>query len=122
MRETTLESEARQHGLRRRRCAIRDVCNKDIEEIQIEAEYQTAKKIHAPDDAEPRKRVQQYRDDAIPLYRRFQIEQQLDAMHNPEVHLKSGSYIVINQTEALVAIDVNSNGKSTRERNIEKPP
>ena len=65
------------------------------------------------------KRVQQYKDEIIPLFQRFQIEQQLDAMHNPEVQLKSGGYIVINPTEALVAIDVNS-GKSTRERNIEE--
>jgi ribonuclease E len=63
--------------------------------------------------------VQQYRDPEIPLFHRYQIESQLDAMHNPVVTLKSGGYIVINPTEALVAIDVNS-GRATRERNIEE--
>ena len=81
--------------------------------------YQTAKKFMRLMMPSHAKRVQQYRDETMPLYQRFQIEQQLDAMHNPEVYLKSGGYIVINRTEALVAIDVNS-GKSTRERNIEE--
>jgi ribonuclease E len=65
------------------------------------------------------KRVQQYKDPTMPLFTRYQIESQLDAIHNPVVQLKSGGYIVINQTEALVAIDVNS-GRATRERNIEE--
>ena len=55
----------------------------------------------------------------MPLYHRYQVEDQLEAMHSPEVHLKSGGYIVINPTEALVAVDVNS-GRATRERNIEE--
>ena len=55
----------------------------------------------------------------IPLFHRFQIDQQIDQIHNPTVQLRSGGYIVINPTEALVAIDVNS-GRSTRERNIEE--
>jgi ribonuclease E len=101
--------------------AIRDVYSKEIEEIQVEGTetYQTAKRFMRLMMPSHAKRVQQYRDDTIPLYQRFQIEQQLDAMHNPEVQLKSGGYIVINPTEALVAIDVNS-GKSTKERNIEE--
>jgi hypothetical protein len=53
------------------------------------------------------RKVQQYRDPEIPLFHRYQIETQLDAMHNPMVTLKSGGYIVINPTEALVSIDVN---------------
>ncbi len=65
------------------------------------------------------KKVQLYKDPAIPMLHRFQVEQQLDAMHSPTVQLKSGGYIVINQTEALVAIDVNS-GRATRERHIEE--
>jgi len=65
------------------------------------------------------KRVQPYKDASIPLLQRFQVEGQIDSMHSPEVQLKSGGYIVINSTEALVAIDVNS-GRSTRERNIEE--
>jgi ribonuclease E len=55
----------------------------------------------------------------IPLFHRYQVENQFDAMHSPTVQLRSGGYIVINQTEALVAIDVNS-GRSTKERNIEE--
>ena len=101
--------------------AIRDVYSKDIEEIQVEGlkTYQTAKRFMRLMMPSHAKRVQQYKDEIIPLFQRLQIEQQLDAMHNPEVQLKSGGYIVINPTEALVAIDVNS-GKSTRERNIEE--
>lgn len=66
------------------------------------------------------KKVQPYRDELqIPLYHRYQVEGQLDAMHSAIVQLPSGGYIVINPTEALVAIDVNS-GRSTKERNIEE--
>jgi len=64
------------------------------------------------------KRVQKYAD-TLPIFQRYQVEQQMDTIHNPQVTLKSGGYLVINQTEALVAIDVNS-GRSTRERNIEE--
>ena len=124
VREKTLESTApamvyEEGDIIKR--AIRDVYSKDIEEIQVEGTetYQTAKRFMRLMMPSHAKRVQQYRDDTIPLYQRFQIEQQLDAMHNPEVQLKSGGYIVINPTEALVAIDVNS-GKSTKERNIEE--
>jgi ribonuclease E len=63
------------------------------------------------------KNVQPYRDN-VPVFARFGVEPQLDAMFSPQVTLKSGGYLVINQTEALVAIDVNS-GRSTREHNIE---
>ncbi len=65
------------------------------------------------------KRVQFYRDPSLPLFQRYQIESQIAAIHHPVVNLRSGGYIVINQTEALVAVDVNS-GRSTRERNIEE--
>jgi ribonuclease E len=65
------------------------------------------------------KRVQPYRDPQIGLLHRFQVESQIDAIHSPIVQLRSGGYVVIDQTEALVAIDVNS-GRSTRERNIEE--
>ena len=65
------------------------------------------------------RRVQPYRDAQIGLFHRFQVESQIDAIHSPIVQLRSGGYVVINQTEALVAIDVNS-GRSTRERNIEE--
>lgn len=124
VREVTLESTApclvyEEGNIIKR--AIRDVYSKDIDEIQIEGTetYQTAKKFMRLMMPSHAKRVQPYRDETIPLFQRFQIEQQLDAMHHPEVQLKSGGYIVINPTEALVAIDVNS-GRSTRERNIEE--
>src|SRR6185369_10580739 len=63
-------------------------------------------------------KVQLY-NEPIPLFHRYQVESQFDAMHLPTVQLRSGGYIVINPTEALVAIDVNS-GRSTKERNIEE--
>ncbi len=65
------------------------------------------------------KRIKPYRDPTVPLFHRYQVEAQLDAIHSPMVQLRSGGYIVINPTEALVSIDVNS-GRSTRERNIEE--
>ncbi|MEX2454441.1 MAG: Rne/Rng family ribonuclease, partial [Rhodospirillaceae bacterium] len=124
VREVTLESTApsmvyEEGNIIKR--AIRDVYSKDIDEILVDGNetYQTAKRFMRLMMPSHAKRVQPYRDETVPLFQRFQIEQQLDAMHNPEVQLKSGGYIVINPTEALVAIDVNS-GKSTRERNIEE--
>jgi len=101
--------------------AIRDLYAKDIESIEIAGEegYRQAKdfmRMLMPSHA---KRVQPYRDPSIPLFFRYQVENQIDLIHNPVAHLKSGGYIVINQTEALVSIDVNS-GRSTRERNIEE--
>lgn len=100
--------------------AIRDVYTKDVEEILVEGEegYRVAKdfmRLLMPSHA---KKVQPYRN-RIPLFHRYQVEQQLDTMHSNIVHLRSGGYLVINQTEALVAVDVNS-GRSTKERNIEE--
>ncbi|HEX4508392.1 MAG TPA: ribonuclease E/G [Alphaproteobacteria bacterium] len=101
--------------------AIRDLYTKDIDSIEIAGDegYRQAKdfmRMLMPSHA---KRVQPYRDPSIPLFHRYQVESQIDLIHNPVAHLKSGGYIVINQTEALVSIDVNS-GRSTRERNIEE--
>jgi ribonuclease E len=101
--------------------AIRDLYSRDIDSIEIAGEegYRQAKdfmRMLMPSHA---KRVQPYRDPSIPLFFRYQVESQIDIIHNPVAHLKSGGYIVINQTEALVSIDVNS-GRSTRERNIEE--
>ncbi|MBV8507585.1 MAG: Rne/Rng family ribonuclease [Alphaproteobacteria bacterium] len=101
--------------------SIRDLYTRDIDEVLVEGEegYRTAKafmKMVMPSHA---KRVQPYRDPQIGLLHRFQVESQIDAIHSPIVQLRSGGYVVINQTEALVAIDVNS-GRSTRERNIEE--
>ncbi|MEX1146867.1 MAG: ribonuclease E/G, partial [Sphingomonadales bacterium] len=100
--------------------AIRDLYNRDIEEVLVEGDegYKSAKtfmKLLMPSHA---RRVQPYKD-SIPLFHRYQVEGQLDSMFNPTVQLRSGGYIVINPTEALVSIDVNS-GKSTREHNIEE--
>ncbi|HEX3499011.1 MAG TPA: Rne/Rng family ribonuclease [Stellaceae bacterium] len=100
--------------------SIRDLYARDIDEVLVEGEegYKTAKafmKMLMPSHA---KRVQPYRD-TIPLFHRFQVESQIDLIHSPVVQLRSGGYIVINPTEALVAIDVNS-GRSTKERNIEE--
>ena len=101
--------------------AIRDLYTRDIEDIQVEGDeaYKAAKSFMRMLTPSHAKRVQQYKDPTMPLFTRYQIESQLDAIHNPTVQLKSGGYIVINQTEALVAIDVNS-GRATRERNIEE--
>jgi ribonuclease E len=100
--------------------SIRDLYARDIDEVLVDGEegYKTAKafmKMLMPSHA---KRVQPYRDN-IPLFHRFQVESQIDLIHSPVVQLRSGGYIVINPTEALVAIDVNS-GRSTKERNIEE--
>src|SRR4029077_6705263 len=101
--------------------AIRDLYTRDIEDIQVEGDeaYRAAKSFMRMLMPSHAKRVQQYKAPAMPLFTRYQIESQLDAIHNPVVQLRSGGYIVINQTEALVAIDVNS-GRATRERNIEE--
>jgi len=101
--------------------SIRDLYTRDIDEVLVEGEegYRTAKafmKMLMPSHA---KRVQPYRDSQIGLFHRFQVESQIDAIHSPIVQLHSGGYVVINQAEALVAIDVNS-GRATRERNIEE--
>ncbi len=100
--------------------SIRDLYTKDIEEVLVEGEdgYRMAKDFMRRLMPSHAKRVIQY-DERIPLYYRYQVEGQLDAMHSPVVRLKSGGYIVLNPTEALVAIDVNS-GRATRERNIEE--
>jgi ribonuclease E len=99
--------------------AIRDVYTRDVEEILVDGEegYKAARdfmRMLMPANA---KRVRAWTD-GQPLFAKYQVEAQLDAMLNPVVQLRSGGYIVINQTEALVAIDVNS-GRSTRERSIE---
>jgi ribonuclease E len=101
--------------------SIRDLYSKDIEDVLVEGEegYKTAKsfmKMLTPSHA---KRVQLYKDPTVPLFPRYQVEAQIDAIHQPVVQLKSGGYMVLNQTEALVAIDINS-GRATRERHIEE--
>lgn len=100
--------------------AIRDIYNKDIDEVIVEGDdgYRQAKsfmKLLMPSHA---KNVKHY-SDAVPLFQRAGVEDQLSAMYHPVVQLKSGGYLVINPTEALVSIDINS-GRSTREHNIEQ--
>jgi ribonuclease E len=101
--------------------SIRDLYTKDIGDIIVAGgdAYLAAKSFMRTLTPSHAKRVQLYRDASIPLFQRYQIESQLAAIHQPVVQLKSGGYIVINQTEALVAVDVNS-GRSTKERNIEE--
>ncbi len=99
--------------------SIRDLYNKDITEILVSGEtgYREAKdfmRMLMPSHA---KVVQPYREQ-VPVFTRYGLEAQLDRMLLPQVTLKSGGYLIINQTEALVAIDVNS-GRSTREHSIE---
>ena len=124
IREQTLESTApeliyEEANLIKR--SIRDLHANDIDEVLVEGErgYRLAKDFMRMLVPSHSKRVQPYRDESIPLFFRYHVESQIDAIHSPVVQLKSGGYIVINQTEALVAIDVNS-GRSTRERNIEE--
>jgi ribonuclease E len=122
VRETTLKSHAptltyEEGSLIKR--SIRDLYNKDIEEVLVAGDegYKEAKdfmRMLMPSHA---KNVRPYREPQ-PLFARSGVEAQLDAMFSNTVQLKSGGYIVINPTEALVAIDVNS-GRSTREHNIE---
>src|SRR6185437_161267 len=99
---------------------IRDLYNKDVQDVVVEGEqgFRNAKdfmRMLMPSHA---KYVHQYKD-GVPVFQRMHIESQLDSMFSPTVTLKSGGYIVINQTEALVSIDVNS-GRATREHSIEE--
>ena len=100
--------------------SIRDLYSRDIDEVLVEGErgYRIAKdfmKMIMPSHAV---NVKQYRE-TLPLFARFQVESYLSSMFNPVVQLKSGGYIVIGVTEALVAIDVNS-GRATKEGSIEE--
>jgi ribonuclease E len=99
---------------------IRDLYTKDVQDVVVEGDegFRNAKdfmRMLMPSHA---KHVHQYKD-SVPLYQRMHIESQLDSMFSPTVTLKSGGYIVINQTEALVSVDVNS-GRATKEHSIEE--
>ena len=123
IRDTTLKSQApalinEDSDLIKR--AIRDIYNRDIDEVIVEGEhgYRKARdfmKLLMPSHV---KKVKSY-SDPVPLYQRYGAEDQLEAMYHPVVQLKSGGYLVINPTEALVSIDINS-GRSTREHGIEQ--
>ncbi|MDP2621507.1 MAG: ribonuclease E/G, partial [Hyphomicrobiales bacterium] len=122
VRELTLKSTApalvyEEGSLVRR--SIRDHYSKEIDEVLVAGDeaYKDAKSFMRMLMPSHAKNVQPYKDSA-PIFTKSGIESQLDAMFSPQVTLKSGGYIVLNQTEALVSIDVNS-GRSTREHNIE---
>ena len=122
VRDMTLKSQAptlvyEEGSLIKR--SLRDLYNKEIEEIQVagEAGYHEARDFMHMLMPSNTRAVKMYRD-GQPLFSRMGVESQLDAMFTPTVQLRSGGYIVINQTEALVSIDVNS-GRSTREHHIE---
>ena len=123
IRKTTLKSIApaliHEEGNLVKR-SIRDLYNKDIDEVLVQGDeaYKTAKafiKMLMPSHA---KNVKAYKD-AIPLFLRYQVESQIEDSLDAVVQLKSGGYLVIHPTEALVSIDINS-GRSTRERNVER--
>ncbi|GAB0117137.1 Rne/Rng family ribonuclease [Acidisoma sp. 7E03] len=101
--------------------AIRDGYTRDIEEVLVdgEAAWKAARDFMRMLTPQHAAKVQLWRNSDTSLFAKHQVEMQLDAMVSPTVQLKSGGYLVINQTEALVAIDVNS-GRATRERNIEE--
>lgn len=123
IRERTLASVApalihEEASLIRR--AIRDGYSRDIEEVVVDGEagWRSVREFMRtlmPDHA---RKVQLWNGNQ-PLFSHHQVEGYLDQLHNPTVQLRSGGYLVINQTEALVAIDVNS-GRATRERGIEE--
>ncbi|HWU16628.1 MAG TPA: Rne/Rng family ribonuclease, partial [Devosia sp.] len=122
VRELTLKSQApclvyEEGSLIKR--TIRDLYNKDIDEVQVAGDdaYREAKDFMRMIMPSHAKNVQLYKEDQ-PLFSKYGIEAQLDSMFSPTVTLPSGGYIVINPTEALVSIDVNS-GRSTKEHNIE---
>jgi ribonuclease E len=122
IRETTLKSIApaliyEEEGLVKR--AIRDLYDKDLEGIWVEGEagFKEAREFMRALMPTEAKKVQAYRE-ATPLFVRHRIEDHLSQIYSPVVPLRSGGYLVINQTEALVAVDVNS-GRATKERNIE---
>ncbi len=124
IRELTMESSApsliHEEGNLIKR-SIRDYYSADVDEILVEgSEAHKAAKGHMRNLMPSHvKKVTAYEDETLPLFQRYQVEAMLSAMHEPQVTLKSGGYLVMNQTEALVAIDVNS-GRATKERNIEE--
>src|SRR5918996_2065798 len=123
IRELTLQSIApctiHEEGALVKR-AVRDLYGSDIEEILVEGEegYRSSRKVMSMLMPSRARRIKLYKEE-LPLFLRYAVEDQLDALHSPVVQLRSGGSIVIHTTEALTAIDVNS-GRSTRERNIEE--
>jgi len=101
--------------------AIRDLYSRDIEDVHVSGEegFKNARefmKMLMPSHA---KKVQEYKNERVPMFHKFGVENQIADIGEPSVTLKSGGYLVINPTEALVSIDVNS-GRATKERHIEE--
>lgn len=99
--------------------SIRDLYNKEITEVLVSGDdaYREAKDFMRMIMPSHAKNVQPFKDEQ-PIFSKFNVEEQLDSMFSPKVNLPSGGYLVINPTEALVSVDVNS-GKATKEHNIE---
>lgn len=124
IREDTLNSSApaliyEEGNLIKR--SIRDLYTKDIDEIIVSGTegYKTARDFMKMLIPSHLKRVSEYKDERVPLYHKYRVEPQIAEIGKMTVTLKSGGYLVINPTEALVSVDVNS-GKSTKERHIEE--
>lgn len=122
IRETTLKSNApsliyEEANIIKR--AIRDLYSRDIDEIYVEGDagYKIAKNFMKKLIPTHAKKVQLYKDPKLPLFSKFKVNEQVNQIYSTRVDLPSGGYLVINVTEALIAIDVNS-GKATRERDL----
>ena len=101
--------------------SLRDMYTKDIDEVIIDGDnaYKTAKEFSKILSPNMGRKIKCRKPNEIPVFQRFQVEKELDKLHNPIVQLESGGYLVINPTEALVSIDVNS-GRATHEMDIEE--
>ena len=101
--------------------ALRDMYTKDIGEVIIDGDnaYKTAKEFSKILSPNMGRKIKCRKPGEIPVFQHYQVEKELDKLHNPVVQLASGGYLVINPTEALVSIDVNS-GRATREMDIEE--
>ena len=101
--------------------ALRDMFTKEISEIIVDGDeaYKSARNFMRILSPHNMKKLKSCKADDVPLFQRFQVESQLDKLHDPNVPLESGGYLVINPTEALVSIDVNS-GRATKERDLEE--
>ena len=101
--------------------ALRDIYTKEIAEILVAGDeaYKLAKDFFRILSPHNLKKIKSYHNNDMPLFQRFQVEGQLDKLHDPNAQLESGGYLVINPTEALVSIDVNS-GRATKEKDLEE--
>jgi len=122
IRETTLKSSApclihEEAGIIKR--SLRDMYSKEIDSVVVEGEkgYKTAKDFMKKLMPSHSRKIKLYSDKNIPLFSKYKLNEQISQIYSTRVDLPSGGYLIINNTEALIAIDVNS-GRSTRERNI----